>query len=313
VSDTGIGIPAEKLELIFAPFSQADSSTTRKYGGTGLGLTISSRLVSMMGGKMWVESCVGQGTQFHFAMPLGVSEAKPIMVGAIAPPEVMRGVKVLVVDDNSTNRRILGGMLTRWEMRPTLVEGGEEAIVQIAEAAQVGARYGLILTDRRMPKMDGFELIERIRQRPELLTATIIMLTSAGYRGDAERCRELGVSAYLLKPIRQSELREAVAKVLGAQEQTGAIPLITRDLLGDERDRSVPLRATTFSATKPCRIGMASILCADSTQRRSGRKPAARPPAKHSGIRGRSATITTSSPQQFFRTCAGPSMQRCLA
>lgn len=242
VSDTGIGIPAEKQELIFAPFLQADSSTTRKYGGTGLGLTISSRLVSIMGGKMWVESYVGQGTQFHFALPLGVTDSKLIVVGANAPPEVMRGVEVLVVDDNSTNRRILGGMLTRWEMRPTLVEGGEEALVQIAEAAQVGARYGLILTDLRMPKMDGFELIERIRQRSELLTATIIMLTSAGYQRDAERCRELGVSAYLLKPIRQSELREAVARVLGAQEQTGAIPLITRNALGDERDRSVPLR-----------------------------------------------------------------------
>ncbi|MGA2301753.1 MAG: response regulator [Candidatus Acidiferrum sp.] len=242
VSDTGIGIPAEKQKLIFAPFSQADSSTTRKYGGTGLGLTISSRLVSMMGGKMWVESNVSQGTQFHFAMPLGVTDAKLIVLGAIAPPEVLRGVKVLVVDDNSTNRRILGSMLERWEMRPTLVEGGEEALVQIAEAAQVGARYGLVLTDMRMPKMDGFELIERIRQRPELLTATIMMLTSAGYRGDAERCRELGVPAYLLKPIRQSELREAVARVLGAREQTGAIPLITRNSLGDERDRSAPLR-----------------------------------------------------------------------
>ncbi len=242
VSDTGIGIPAEKQKLIFAPFSQADSSTTRKYGGTGLGLTISSRLVSMMGGKIWVESHVGQGTQFHFVMPLGVADTKLVEVGAVAPPGVMRGVKVLAVDDSSTNRRILEGMLKRWEMRPTVVEGGEEALVQLAKAAQVGARYGLILTDLRMPKMDGFELIERIRQRPGLLPATIMMLTSAGYRGDAQRCRQLGVSAYLLKPIRQSELREAVARVLGAGEQTDAIPVITRDSLGDERGRYVPLR-----------------------------------------------------------------------
>jgi PAS domain S-box-containing protein len=242
VSDTGIGIATEKQKLIFAPFSQGDSSTTRKYGGTGLGLTISSRLVSMMGGEMWVESHVGQGTQFHFAIPFGVTDTKLIGVEAIAPPEDLRGVKVLVVDDNSKNRRILGEILERWEMRPTLVESGERALVQLAEAARVGAPYGLILTDTRMPKMDGYELIERIRQRPGLSTSTIMMHAPAGFRGDAERCRELGVPAYLLKPIRQSELREAVARVLGAREQEGTIPLITRNSLGDEREPSVPLR-----------------------------------------------------------------------
>ena len=236
VRDTGIGIPPEKQKLIFDAFSQADTSTTRKYGGTGLGLTISTRLVEMMGGKMWLESEVGKGTQFHFTVRLGVVDPKTIEIGAIAPPEILRGVKVLVVDDNRTNRRILEGMLKRWEMKSTSVEGGEEALGELSAARDAGEPYALILLDMHMPKMDGFELSERIRQRPELSTAIIMMLTSAGHRGDAERCKKVGISAYLLKPIRQSELREAIARLLGAKETKGAIPLITRYSLYDARD-----------------------------------------------------------------------------
>ncbi len=241
VSDTGVGIPPEKQKLIFEPFSQADSSTTRKYGGTGLGLTISARLVAMMGGMMWVESEMGRGSQFHFTARLGTSW-KSIEVGAIAPAEILRGVKVLVADDNRTNRRILEGMLKRWEMKSTSVEDGEQALAKLSSALEAGEAYGLILTDMHMPNMDGFGLIERIRRRPELSTAVIMMLTSAGHRGDAARCQELGVSAYLLKPIRQSELREAIARVLGAQEQKGVIPLITRYSLGDAHDPTEFLR-----------------------------------------------------------------------
>lgn len=242
VADTGIGIPPEKIAAIFDPFTQADTSTTRKYGGTGLGLTISKRLVEMMDGKIWVESEVGRGSEFHFIVRMGSSSAKTIVVGAIAPPEILRGVKVLVVDDNQTNRRILDSMLKRWEMKPTLVEGGEEALAQLNAARDAGESYGLILTDMHMPKMDGFSLVERIREKPDLSTATIMMLTSAGHRGDASRCQDLGVMAYLLKPIRQSELREAIARVLGAKEQTGAIPLITRYSLHDAREPSASLR-----------------------------------------------------------------------
>ena len=234
VSDTGIGIPAEKQKLIFQPFSQADNSTTRKYGGTGLGLTISKRLVGLMGGNMWVESEVGRGTQFHFTSRLKTSE-KPIEVGTIAPPEALRGVKVLIVDDNRTNRRILEGMLKHWDMKSTSVENGEEALMQLSSAQSVGDPYTLVLADMHMPKMDGFSLIEQIRKKPELSTAIIMMLTSAGHRGDGTRCQELGVAAYLLKPIRQSELREAIARVLGAPAQKGAIPLITRYSLQDAR------------------------------------------------------------------------------
>jgi len=238
VSDTGIGIPLEKQDVIFEPFSQADASTTRKYGGTGLGLTISTRLVGMMGGKIWVESEPGRGTRFHFTARLGAVDAQAVQVGTIAPSETLWGVKVLVVDDNRTNRGILEGMLKRWEMKPTLVEGGEDALAQLSVAREAGAPYRLILTDMHMPGMDGFSLVERIRQTPQLATATIMMLTSAGHRGDAARCQELGVGAYLLKPIRQSELREAIARALGAKEQEGVTPLITRFSLQDERDPS---------------------------------------------------------------------------
>lgn len=242
VADTGIGIPENKRQLIFKPFSQADTSTTRKYGGTGLGLTISTRLVEMMGGKIWVESEVGHGSQFHFTVRLGVADTKEIKVGTIALPELLLGVKVLVVDDNSTNRRILEGMLLRWHMKPTPVDSGAAALAQLSAALEAGEPYPLILTDMHMPEMDGFALIEQIRRRPELSAATIMMLTSAGHRGDAARCQELGVSAYLLKPIRQSELREAVARVLGAREHDGAIPLVTRFSLYDAREPNAYLR-----------------------------------------------------------------------
>jgi len=235
VTDTGIGIPPEKQESIFEPFMQADTSTTRKYGGTGLGLTISSRLVEMMGGKMWVKSEIGQGTQFHFTLRFAIAE-KPTQPELIAHPELLRGVKVLLVDDNLTNRRILEGMLKRWEMLSTSVESGEKALRELSAAREAGVPYRLILTDMHMPEMDGFQMIDRIRQRSNLSTATIVMLTSAGHRGDAVRCQELGVAAYLMKPIRQSELREAIARVLGAREQGGAIPLVTRYTLGSAGD-----------------------------------------------------------------------------
>jgi PAS domain S-box-containing protein len=242
VSDTGIGIAPAKQKLIFEPFIQADTSTTRKYGGTGLGLTISRRLVQMMGGKVWVESEVGRGARFHFTARFGLSDSKPIELGTIAQPDFLRNVRVLIVDDNCTNRRILEGMLKNWGMRSTLVESGEEALSALSEAHLAGDPFALILTDMHMPKMDGFSLVEEVRKMRELSAATIMMLTSAGHRGDADRCRELGIAAYLLKPIRQSELRESIARVLGAKVQKGAIPLITRFSLHDAREAESSLR-----------------------------------------------------------------------
>jgi signal transduction histidine kinase/CheY-like chemotaxis protein len=241
VADTGIGIPDEKRELIFEPFSQADTSTTRKYGGSGLGLTISMRFVEMMGGKIWVDSEVGRGSQFHFTARLKSADAKPIELGTIDPPEILRGVKVLIVDDNRTNRRILEGMLRRWEMKPTSVEGGEQALAQLWTARTAEDPFALILTDMHMPMMDGFAFVEQIRQRPELSTATIMMLTSAGHGEDAARCQDLGVAACLLKPIRQSELRDAIAQALGDGRQRSAIARITRSSLHDSSDPTTSL------------------------------------------------------------------------
>jgi len=241
VSDTGIGIPLEKQKSIFEPFSQADTSTTRKFGGTGLGLTISVRLVKMMDGKMWVESEPEKGTQFHFTIPL-VAAVEPIKGKAIAPIDIFRKVRVLIVDDNRTNRRILEGILKHWEMNTVSVESGAEAIVELLSAWTKGDQYGLIISDLHMPKMDGFDLVERVRQKPELSTARIMLLTSAGHRGDAQRCEELGIAAYLMKPVRQSELREVIAKMLGHDDQNKPAHLITRYSLSHETDTKVSLR-----------------------------------------------------------------------
>ncbi|MCU1320851.1 MAG: multi-sensor hybrid histidine kinase [Acidobacteriaceae bacterium] len=228
VSDTGVGIAPGKLESIFGSFNQADTSTTREFGGTGLGLTISKHLVQMMGGRIWVESELGVGSRFHFTVRLGTSVAEESVVEKTAAPAILHGVKVLIVDDNRTNRRILEGLVKRWGMNPTVASDGEKALVELSAARAANEPYGLILTDMHMPKMDGFGLVEEIKGRPDLSTATIMMLTSGGQRGDAARCEELGIAAYLLKPVRQSELRLAIARVLDTKEQAGAIPMITQ-------------------------------------------------------------------------------------
>jgi len=151
-------------------------------------------------------------------------------------PQILNGVKVLIVDDNRTNRRILEGLVTRWGMNPKVASDGEKAMVELAAARQANEPFGLILTDMHMPKMDGFGLVERINDSPDLSTATIMMLTSGGQRGDATRCGELGIAAYLLKPIRQSELREAIARVLGAKDHSEGISMITRKSLQEDLD-----------------------------------------------------------------------------
>jgi len=236
VSDTGIGIAQDKLESIFESFAQADTSTTREYGGTGLGLTISERLIALMGGTIWIESEVGVGSHFHFTLLLNRSEAKPANEDEFGPQQMLAGVRVLVIDDNRTNRRILDGLLRSWGMEPTVVSSAEKALAVLDESRESGLSFHLIVTDMHMPKMDGFGLVEKIKHRGGTAPATIMMLTSAGHRGDAARCQQLGIAAYLLKPVRKVELREAIARLLGAKDQIPASTMITRDSLQEERD-----------------------------------------------------------------------------
>ena len=231
VSDTGVGIPPEKQKLIFESFAQADASTTREFGGSGLGLTISRRLVEMLGGTLWVESEVGQGSHFHFTIRADAVDARAASAAMTWHPDILHGVKVLIVDDNRTNRRILEGLLRHWKMTTTTVEDGEQALDKLTAARNKREPYDLILTDMHMPKMDGFGLVERIRESPDLVASTIMMLTSGGQRGDALRCEDLGVAAYLLKPVRQAELREALIRVMGAKQQRDSIPIVTRSSL----------------------------------------------------------------------------------
>ena len=238
VRDTGIGIDPEKQAVIFTAFSQADGSTARRYGGTGLGLTISSRLVELMGGRMWLESELGKGSCFHFTVPVGVAAT----TAAPVPIEQwhLAGVRVLVVDDNSTNRRILAEILERWGMKAALAESGAQALTLLEESRRSATPFDLLLADVNMPEMDGFTLVERIRQHEDLHRTTIMMLTSVGQRGDAARCRQLGIAAYLIKPVGQSQLLEAVLNVLGTGRQAAhEAPLVTRHSL---RERKTGLR-----------------------------------------------------------------------
>jgi PAS domain S-box-containing protein len=242
VKDTGVGIPVEKQGKIFDAFSQADGSMTRKYGGTGLGLTICVRLVEMMGGRVWLESQPGQGSTFHFTVQLAVQDAASARLIPIQP-EQLRDLHALIVDDNFTNRRVLCGMLTRWGMRPTAVEGGRAALQAIEIAKSTGHPFPLILMDGQMPDMDGFALAEQIQKDPGLIAVTIMMLTSAGHLGDAARCRERGISAYLVKPIRQTELLDAICQVLNKISLTKSRPLVTRHTLQEDKHRSRVLLA----------------------------------------------------------------------
>ena len=215
VADTGVGIPRDKQGMIFDAFSQADGSTTRRFGGTGLGLTISARLVSMMGGRIWVDSESGRGSTFHFTIRAAVRPEHP---AAKAPAE-LAGRQVLVADDNATNRRIFQKILEKWQMVPTLVESGPAAIEAVFEAERRGEPFDLVLLDVNMPGMDGFATAEQLRDQADGALPTVMMLTSSDQSGDAQRCKDVGVAAYLVKPVRQAALREAVLSVLDASRR----------------------------------------------------------------------------------------------
>jgi two-component system, sensor histidine kinase and response regulator len=213
VTDTGIGIPPEKQAQIFQPFTQADSSSTRLYGGTGLGLTICAQLVARMGGTITVESAVGRGSVFRFDGRFRVAQAS---TAPPALPPALDGLRVLIVDDNATNRRILEGTVRHWAMRPTAVGSAADGLAAIAAAPEP---FSLILLDANMPGMDGFMFAERLGSLSRAQQATIMMLSSAGQRGDASRCRELGIKAYLLKPLKRSELLRAIVATLSTSSQ----------------------------------------------------------------------------------------------
>ena len=235
VKDTGIGIPPEKHGLLFKAFSQADSSTTRIYGGSGLGLAISARLTELMGGKLWLQSREGEGCTFHFTARFALAEVKTQPASPAVTIE-LQGLSVLVVDDNETNRRILCAMTRGWGMKPYAAENGETALAALETATQEGNPFRLVLIDGNMPVMDGFELAERIKKSVVANAGTearVLMLTSGGQPGEAKRCQQLGISAYLLKPVLKADLMAAILTALSHQQgETLATPkLVTRHTL----------------------------------------------------------------------------------
>jgi two-component system sensor histidine kinase/response regulator len=232
VRDTGIGIPSAKLETIFEDFTQADASMTRNYGGTGLGLGIARRLVGLMGGKLTVVSEEGRGSEFGFTVTLPVEEA-----GALAAPTVARiaGHRMLVVDDNATNRRIVHEMLVAADVIVDEAASADEAIEALRRAGGNGQPYKLAIIDAQMPERDGFQLAAGIRSDSALAGTLLLMLTSAGQRGDSQRCREVGIDGYLMKPISRSELLEATGVLIAAAGRPSRGELVTHHSMAESR------------------------------------------------------------------------------
>ena len=236
VNDTGPGIPEEKRRVIFEPFTQADDSTQRKFGGTGLGLTISSRLIKMMGGEIWVESGAdGRGSAFHFTACFGLHGEE---LSKPAPLRNLSGMPLLIVDDNATNRRLLARILTKWSIDTVTAEGGEEALSILRQRASGPSAIRLILLDSQMPGMDGFETARRIREDLGM-ALPVILLRSVGSPGDADRRRQAGVHSYLNKPLRQEELLAAICDAVGAAVTTTARSAATA---GHAATDGVPMR-----------------------------------------------------------------------
>ena len=216
VTDTGIGIPTDKQGLIFDAFSQADTSTTRRFGGTGLGLTISSKLISMMGGTVWVESEVGQGSRFHFTIRVRALAAAPSRE-ADQRASALRDVRVLIIDDSRTNRTVLSELLTEWSMQPAAAADGESALHALQQAREEGRPFQVVLLDVSMPEMPYLELAKRLCDRDGASHAVIAMATLAGGPAEIIKCREAGMSTYVLKPVDPASLRAAILTALGCR------------------------------------------------------------------------------------------------
>ncbi len=230
VRDTGIGITPEQRQRIFRAFEQADMSLTRRFGGTGLGLAISSRIVQQMGGRIWVDSESGKGSEFHFLVDLGIGSPDDV---ASSPLDSSRltGLRILIVDDNATNRRILETMCQNWNMLPTVVGDAETGLELLRQAARKGPAYDLVITDASMPDVDGFTFADHIHQDSEIRSTLVMMLTSLDRMGDATRCEELGIKSYLIKPVKQSDLFDAIVLALEGEKRGPAVSPIAPETL----------------------------------------------------------------------------------
>ncbi|HXE81160.1 MAG TPA: response regulator [Vicinamibacterales bacterium] len=216
VRDTGIGIPRDRQQAIFEAFTQVDGSITRQFGGTGLGLTISARLVEKMGGRIWVESEPGKGSTFHFTVAVKADTAPAL--AAEPSTRDLEGVRVLIVDDNATNRRIFAETTRRWGMQPAVAESGPAALDVLRNPADPAAPFQLVLLDYQMPQMDGLQLAERIRAEKLAPQAAFVLLTSVGYHCDGDACRRLGIVQRLTKPVSPLDLLEATLRALSPGE-----------------------------------------------------------------------------------------------
>jgi two-component system sensor histidine kinase/response regulator len=246
ISDTGIGIPEDKQELVFEKFTQSDSSITRRFGGSGLGLAISRQLVQLMGGNLWVQS-PGQlkdmkngtpGSTFHITLSFGVPKQEVRELGEPVDIKTLKGVPALVVDDNPINRKIFKEMLERWGLKPQMADNGLKALEMLKQAAAENKKFQLILMDIQMPEMDGFETVRRIRDDHAIKDSPVIVVTSAGVKGDGQRCRDLGIAAYLRKPVPFTEMLETLLIVMGnIARENNDLKLITRYSLRESRNK----------------------------------------------------------------------------
>ncbi|MDQ1352583.1 MAG: Histidine kinase [Acidobacteriota bacterium] len=245
VSDTGIGIPGKKIDSIFDMFSQADTSTTRQYGGTGLGLSISKQLVELMDGKIWVESEIGKGSTFHFIVQFRLSALKKNRISE-AEMATMKSqqLRILIVDSKASNREVLCDILSSWGFSYREVPDGKSALAEIESAGKESNPYHIMIVDAQLPDMDGFEISRRIKEGPASSSLKIIMLTLIGRLGDAARAMEAGISAYLVKPVKRSDLFDAIMNLQKANRRTQPAPvpeLITAHSIREERLRQKPL------------------------------------------------------------------------
>lgn len=253
VKDTGIGIPEDKQPVLFNKFSQADTSTTRRFGGTGLGLAICKQLVELMGGSIGLSSAPGTGSHFWFTLrlPIDTTAPAPAMVSG-----TLSGARILVVDDNPVNLRVITENLTAWGSRWAEATAGSDTLAILRRASDQGDPFQVAILDHNMPEMDGLTLARNVLSDPSIAPLNLVMLTSSGQKGEARRCKEAGFTAYLVKPVRSSLLYEVLIQALAMQKRGKSGPLITRYSLAEARAAGKPPGRET-PANFACRILLA--------------------------------------------------------